>query len=178
VAGLLAQSFDPSVHLQSDAFMPFVVNGWVDPWRAESAHQNEVMGAAFGSAAIQFAVGGYTVILDGSVFPEGIEALAGFCAARNVRLHYAVLRPDLGTCLSRMQQRLEEQRRPRQAGRPEYDGFFDRDALTRQHDRFLELGCYEASVLDAEGSPEQVAQAVLAGVEAGSLLVREPTARE
>lgn len=144
VGRLVAAAFDLSAHIQADAFMPFVENGWVEPWLPESAHQNHVLGGAVAAAAMEFAEGGYAVVLDGHWFPEGLDGLAQWCTRRNVALHYAVLRPDLTTCLARV-----TQRRP---GDPD-----DPEAAARLHARFADLGDHEANVIDVSGAPEDVA---------------------
>ena len=165
VARLVAGSFGLSAHIQSDAFMPFVVRGWVDPWLDQAADQNEVMGGAVAAAAIRFALGGYTVVYDGHIFPDGLEGLASVCAGREVPLHYAVLRTDRAVCMSRFRAR------PIGVARPEYVGFDDTDALGTLYDRFLDLGRYETHVVDASGTPEQVAAGVLAAFREQRLVV-------
>ena len=105
VGRLVAAAIDPSVHIGIDDFWPFFVSGLIDPSLPDAAHQNHVLGAAVAAAAIQFAAGGYTVVLDGHLFPEGIEGMAPMCDARAVPLHYAVLRTDLETCIARAAQR-------------------------------------------------------------------------
>jgi hypothetical protein len=55
---------EESMYVPIDDFTRFVVNGWVEPWLPESAHQNEVLGGAVVAAAMQFADGGYTVVVD------------------------------------------------------------------------------------------------------------------
>src|SRR5438132_5077292 len=154
VGRLIAATFDLSVHIRMDDFMPFVVNGWVEPWLPESAHQNHVLGGAVAVAAMQFAAGGYTVVLDGHVFPEGLDGLAPACALRGVPLHYAVLRPDLSTCQARVTQR--------HSGNSD-----DPDSLTRLHARIPDPGGYEANVIDASGAPEAIAAALLSAFTAG-----------
>ena len=71
-------------------------------------------------------------------------------------MNYAVLRPDLETCLARLTERLARAPDP-----PE--------ELARQHARFRAFGRYEANVFDASGTPEEVAAAVLAAFGAGQL---------
>jgi len=159
VAGAVAAAFDPSVHIRADEFLPFVAKGWIEPWLPESAHQNDVIGAAIAAAAIQFAVGGYTVVVDGVFFPDGVEGMGRMCLVRGVALHYAVLRADLETCMQRATQR----------------GFgtgrftFDREQFALLHARFADLGTYETHVVDALTSPEAVAEAVLAAFGDGRL---------
>jgi adenylate kinase family enzyme len=158
VARLVAAEFDRSVHMQSDHFLFSVVSGWVDPWLPEAADQNEVVGGATITAALQFAQARYAVVLDGAFFPEAIDDLAPWAARHVVRLHYAVLRPDLSTCLTRVQQR--------RAGDPE-----NFDAWAQLHARFANLGRYEANVIHANGTPEEVAAAVLDAFRSGRLQV-------
>ncbi len=161
VGRLVAAAFDLSVHIQPDVFMPFVVNGWVEPCPPDSAHQNHVVGGAVAGAALVFAQGGYKVVLAGHLFPEGLDGLAPWCARRGVPLHYAVLRPDLATCLTRV-----GQRRP---GDP--DGLA---SFARLHARFADLGDREANVIETTGTPEEVAAAVLAAFSSGRLRVVMP----
>jgi hypothetical protein len=169
-SGLVAGAFDPSVHIQSDAFMPFVVNGWIDPWLPESDRQNDVLGGAVASAAIQFAAGGYTVLLDGTFFPAGIQGMSYMCSRRGIPLHYAVLRPDLATCVSRV-----GSRRHTFVSRPEYADFSDYEELARLHARYQRLGEHEANVIDGSGEPQVVAEELISAFKAGRLAVSRPT---
>lgn len=148
VGRLVAAAFDLSVHIQTDDVMSFVANGWVEPQLADAAHQNHVLGGAVAAAALQFATGGYMVVLDGHIFPDGLDGLAHHSARRGVALHYTVLRPDLATCLTRVQQRRQ--------GDPE-----DLESFTRLHARFAALGDHEANVIDATGPPDEVAAAIV-----------------
>jgi hypothetical protein len=114
VGRLVAATFGLSAHIQTDHFMSFVASGWVEPHLADAAHQNHVLGGAVAAAALQFATGGYMVVVDGHIFPEGLDGLAHHSVRRGVTLHYAVLRPDLATCLTRVRQRRQgDPERPR-----------------------------------------------------------------
>jgi GrpB-like predicted nucleotidyltransferase (UPF0157 family)/predicted kinase len=157
VGRLVAAALGLSAHVRSDDFTAFVVNGWIDPNLPGARHQNDVVGGAVAAAVVAFAEGGYTVVLDGHWFPDALEGLAQVCGSRGVPLHYAVLRADLGTCLTRVRQR-----RP---GDPD-----DIEAFARLHSRFTDLGDQEASVIEASGAPEQVAEALLAAFTAGRLV--------
>ena len=76
VSRLVAAAFgEKSAHVRIDDFTRFVVNGWVEPWLPESSHQNEVLGGAVVTTAITFAKGGYSVVVDGHVFPDSLEEL-------------------------------------------------------------------------------------------------------
>jgi hypothetical protein len=167
VGRLLAATFDLSTHIQIDAFMPFVVSSWVEPWLPEAAHQNRVLGGAAASAAIQFAEGGYTVVLDGHLEPAGVDGLAQICNRRGVPLSYAVLRPDLATCLARA-----GGRPPGHAvGRAEHRALFEPDLLADQYARFADLGQYEAHTVDASGTLDEVAAGLLSAFAAERLAV-------
>jgi thymidylate kinase len=167
VSRLVADAFEPSVHIRMDAFMPSVVRGWIDPWLPEAEHQNRVLGGAVAAAAIQFAVGGYTVVLDGNLFPDGVKGLAQMAAARRVSIHYVVLRPDLATCLDRID------RRPRVAtgGRPEYEDFDDRNVFAALHDRYADLEEFGAHAVGGTGPAEEIAATVLPALSAGRFAV-------
>jgi energy-coupling factor transporter ATP-binding protein EcfA2 len=150
-----------STHVRIDDFTRFVVNGWVEPWLPESSHQNEVLGGAVVAAAMEFADGGYTVVVDGHVFPDSLEELARACLRREVPLHYAVLRSDLGTCLERATSgNIGERLNPAR--------FADLDA------KFDELGEHERNVVEATGTPDEVAGAVLAAFHSGRLAEAVP----
>jgi predicted kinase len=154
VSRLVAAAHEKSAHVRGDDIMLFVVSGWVEPWLPESAHQNEVIGGAMAATAIQFAEGGYTVVLDGHLFPDSLEGLAPACQRRGVPLHYAVLRADLATCLERATSRA--------TGEPP-----DQTSFAELHGRFMDLGEHEANVVDATGPPDEVAAAVLAAFHSG-----------
>jgi predicted kinase len=166
ISRLLAATLPLSVHMRTDDFMFFVTNGWVEPWLPDAAHQNAVIGAAMASAATQFAVGGYTVILDGHWFREGVRGVAEICGRRGVSVHCAILRPDLSTCLARVAQR---QASPKPWVRPRPSEAMDDAALSSLHARFNDLGDCEANVIDASGTPEEVAAAVLSAFASGRL---------
>jgi predicted kinase len=158
VSKLLAAAFERSVHLQADAFMFSIVSGWVDPWLPDADSQNHVVGGAVAAAAFAFAEGGYTVLLDGTFFPEGVNGLAEWGARRRVPVHYAVLRPDYETCLSRVRQG-----RP---GAPE-----NIDAFGLLHSRYADLGPYELHVVATTGSADDIAEGVLVAFRSGALAV-------
>ena len=160
VSTLVADRFDPCVRIRTDDFLHFVAHGWIDPMTAEAAHQNHVLGGAFTAAAIQFAMGGYTVVLDGHIFPDGVDGIAQMAARHTVPVHYVVLRPALEICLERA------------AGRGSDDGRFrfDADSLGEQHGRFSDLARYEANVIDSTAAPGDVADEILRAFAAGLLL--------
>jgi predicted kinase len=159
VSRLLAECLDSSVHVPADVFLRFFDDPFPDPATPEGAHRYEVVGAALAAAAAELALGGYTVILDGPVFPDGAHGIAEICGRRDVLVHYAVLRADLRICLERA-----ERRDP--AGPPDLHGF------TALHAKFVDLGESEANVIDESGQAEQVAASVLSAFRCGRLTAR------
>ncbi len=159
VSLLLAECLDSSVHIPADVFLRFFDDPFPDPEKAEGAHRYEVVGAALAATAAQFALGGYTVILDGPMFPYGADGVAEICGRHDVLVHYAVLRADLPTCLERAKQRDP-------AGPPDLEGF------TALHAKFTDLGESEANAIDASGNAEQVVTSVLSAFKSGRLTAR------
>jgi predicted kinase len=177
VGRLVATAFDPSVHIRVDDFLtPFFVNGWIDPRRPESTQQSHVLGGATAAAALALAAGGYTTVFDGHLFPEGLAGLAQMCESHRVPLHYAVLRPDLATCVSRASQRATSPDFQPQAVFADFDISRSEDlqSFAQFHARFADLGEHEGKVIDASAAPERVAQAVLAAFDSGELRVVAP----
>lgn len=159
VSRLVAAAFDPSVHLKTDDFMGSIVNGWVDPNAPEAAAQHEAVGGALAVSAMGFAGDGYTTVVDGHLFPDGVAGLAAACEARGLRCHYAVLTANVDTCWARASGR-DERRWPL-----EYEPF------GAVHARFVSLALDERHVVDATGSPESVRDAVVTAFRAGRLAV-------
>jgi predicted kinase len=155
VSRMVASAFDPSAHLRMDEFLHSVVGGWVDPWRADAQHQNDIVGRAAVAAATQFLAGGYTVVIDGTVLPDALEALAAACRDEAIPLHYVVLRADASTCIDRAT--------ARDGARP------DAGQFEQLHTRFEGLGGRERHVVDAAGTPEEVAARVVAALRSGVL---------
>lgn len=158
VSRAIATYLERSVHLPMDDFASFIVSGGIDPTVPEAAGQHRAVGGAVFAAALQFAHGGYAVVVDGFVFPDVLGELTGWIASNGVPLHYVVLRPDLDTCLGRVRQR--------DPAHPE-----DADAFARLHARFRDLGEHERHVVDHAGSPAEIAHRILAECDLGRLLV-------
>jgi predicted kinase len=162
VSGLIAATFDPSVHLNTDDFMASVVGGWVDPNLPAAAPQNEAVGAAFAVSAMSFAESGYATVLDGYLFPDGVDGLTAAGAARGLTCHYAVLTADLETCWARASSRGE--------GRWQLEF----EPFAAVHEKFEHLDLDARHLVEATGSPEHVRDAVLSAFRAGRLLVSNP----
>ena len=161
VSGLLAATFDRSVHLKGDDFMAAVVSGWVDPNLPAAEQQNEAIGAAFAVSSISFAQNGYTTIVDGYVFPDGVAGLAAACAARGLACHYVVLTADRETCWTRA------------SGRSEGRWPLEFEPFAAVHERFTSLDLDARHRIEATGSPESVRDAVLSAFRAGRLTATE-----
>ncbi|MCU1484510.1 MAG: hypothetical protein JWN67_1256 [Actinomycetia bacterium] len=144
VSRLVAETRDPAFHLPIDTFARFLVGG--DPWHPDHHH---AVGAAAIAAAWQFAIAGATVVVDGHLFPDAVDQVTRAGASQGITVRSAFLRADLATCLARI-----EQRDPAHLA--------DRDGITALHARYADLGPHEANVVDASGSPAEVAAAVLA----------------
>ena len=143
-ACLLAECLDSSVHIPADVFLRFFYYRFPDPEKGrEGPPVRSGKELALAATAAQFALGGYTVILDGPMFPYGADGVAEICGRHDVLVHYAVLRADLPTCLERAKQRDP-------AGPPD---------LGRVHGTarsITDLGESEANAIDASGNAEQV----------------------
>jgi predicted kinase len=159
VSRLVAAEFDRSVHLRTDDFMAAIVSGWVDPASPAAASQHEAVGGALAVSAMGFAGDGYTAVVDGHLFPAGVDGLAAACAARGLACHYAVLTADFDTCWARASAR-DDRRWP-----------LELEPFTALHERFAALALDPRHVIDATGSPDQVSTAVLVAYRADRLAV-------
>jgi predicted kinase len=161
VSGLIAAEFDRSVHLNTDDFMASVVSGWVDPNLPAAEQQNEAVGAAFAVSAMSFAEGGYTTVVDGYLFPDGVSGLAAACTERGLSCHYVVLTADLDTCWARA------------SGRGEGRWSLEFQPFAATHEKFGGLDVDARHLVEATGSPESVRDAVLSAFRAGRLVASE-----
>jgi predicted kinase len=158
VSRLVAERFETSVHIRMDDFTRFVVGGWVDPGRHEAARQNRAVGGAVVASAKQFVEVGYTVVIDGHVFPDAIHELAAAFARQEIPLHFVVLRCDAAVCWERTVSR-----------NPSYP--LDRGDWLDLYAKFEDLGEFEANVVDAAGRPEDVATVVVTNLRSGGFAV-------
>jgi predicted kinase len=161
VAHLVAAAFEKSVHLQTDDLLASVVSGWVDPSLPEAEHQNEAVGGALAVSAMGFAEDGYTTVLSGYLFPDGVAGLAAACGNRGLSCHYAVLTADLETCWERATAK----------GPGRWPLVFE--PFAQLHARFSQLDLDDRCVIDATGVPSTVSDAILAAFRAGHLAVSD-----
>ena len=70
VGALIANQWDLGVHLRADYFWDeFIRSGLLRPWMPESHEQNTTVINAITAAAVEYAKGGYSVLVDGIVGP-------------------------------------------------------------------------------------------------------------
>lgn len=164
VARLVAAQLDPSVCLESDWLWTTVVNGFIPPWEPESHEQNRTIVRAAGALAVQFAAGGYHVVLDGVFSVWNLDVLAAELANGLSPCTYVVLRPDLETCLARASGRTGEV--PRVAANPPLT---DEGPIRHLWQQFADLGELEHHAIDTTMlDPPATAAAVLDAVRAGT----------
>jgi predicted kinase len=173
-ARMVADGFDPSVHLHADDFWRFIRTGYTVPWRPESRAQNAVVIDALASAAVTYAVGGYHVVLDGIVVPWFLDRLLARARPGPVEVHYVVLRPAQAMAAQRVADRpadeLADRHKAIAAGRPGDPG-----PVAHIYREFAALGRYETHVIDSSAlSPEDTAEAVRRLVASGRALVSRP----
>ena len=141
-AARLVERRSPSVLVAGDEFFRFLRRGRIEPWLVESRRQNEAVTEAAGAASGRLAGAGYWTVYDGVVGPW---FLPRFLAASGLpRCHYAVLLPDVGTCVDRVVNRVGH-------------GFDDEAATRHMHAEF------ERAVA---GSGHRVLRAVIDDVDA------------
>jgi predicted kinase len=159
VSRLVAASFDRSVHLQVDELMASVVSGWVAPDSPDAVSQNLAIGGALAASAMTFAEHGYTTVVDGHLFPDGVRGLADAGAMRRLSCHYVVLMADLDTCWARARNR-GEGRWP-----------LEREPFEALHTRFAGLDLPRRCVVEASEPPDRTRDALVAAFHAGRLIV-------
>ena len=165
VARLLAERFELSVHVESDAFFHFVRSGFIEPWKHGSRPQNDVVMRAISEAAASYAAGGYFTILDGIFIPGFyFEPMRDALASRGAMVSYAILLPSLPTITDRVTRRVRQG-----AASPLPD-----EAVAELHWQFFEeSGALQRHVIDnGSRSPEQTADEVLARLHTGRLDTR------
>ncbi|HTT86241.1 MAG TPA: hypothetical protein VMF60_02635 [Acidimicrobiales bacterium] len=157
VARVLTSGADPSVLVEGDAFFGFLATGRIEPWRAESHHQNTVVTRAAAASAGHFARGGYTTVYDGVVGPWFLDT---FLEATGLEeLDYAILLPAVGRCVERVMARTGHE-------------FADEEATRMMHAEFERARIEARHILrDLPDDVEDVA-AVLRGAQAGERLRR------
>ncbi len=113
VAELVVGQWDLSVHLQADYFWDeFIRSGFLRPWMPESHDQNTIVINAITAAAVEYAKGGYSVLVDGIVGPWFVELVAETLVEHKVRWHYEFVDiADLTACLEVLERLPDRQAR-------------------------------------------------------------------
>jgi predicted kinase len=158
VARTLAAEFDRSVHLESDLFFGSIAAGYIEPWKAGSREQNEVVMQIVSDAAASYAAAGYFTIVDGIFIPGWhFETVRDRLHACGIDVAYAVLQPALATAIRRAEARV-----PRK--------FSDEAVIVQLWESFRDLGHLERHVIDNDGvTPEQTTAILLEHLRKGAL---------
>jgi tRNA uridine 5-carbamoylmethylation protein Kti12 len=159
IARMLAADSERAVHLESDWFFRSICSGYVEPWKAESHQQNVVVMRIVAAAAAGYAEVGYFTIVDGIISPNWFFApLRDSLEAAGQTVAYAVLRPSLATCRSRV------------AGRAGADLAAADGVIEQLWREFSDLGRLERHAIDNDdGSPAATAGVVRRRLREGTL---------
>jgi tRNA uridine 5-carbamoylmethylation protein Kti12 len=148
-ARVLAERSERAVHIESDRFFQFIRSGFVEPWRPESAEQNEVVMRVVAGAAAAYASAGYFTIVDGIVLPRFFfEPLRDALREAGHEVAYAVLRAPLDVCLAR-------------AGSRDSQPLADPHVVERLWRDFADLGPLSAHAIDVDAEDPQAAADLL-----------------
>ena len=156
VSARVAARFERSVLLPTDDFQAWIARGFIEPWLAESHHQNTVIFHVAADAAARFAEGGYDVVVDGVLGMWGLDPWR----ALGRPVSYALLLPD-GTAA-----------RQRATDRGEHP-LKDLDVVDMMHAAFLaHLDGYERHVIDSTDlTVEETLAEVIRRADGGELLL-------
>jgi predicted kinase len=159
VARLLVTRFERAVHLVSDEFFHFIRAGYVEPWKPESQHQNEVVMSAVADTASTFARAGYLTVVDGILIPGWFyEPVEAQLRRAGLDVTTVILRPPLETCVNRVAQR--------SAGERAVNG----EAIEQLWTGFDALGELEPLVIDNhDQTAEATADAIISRISAPSV---------
>ena len=139
----------PKVHLHADDFWHFVKNGAIRPHLSHAHQQNGVVMKAVASAAREYALGGYFVVVDGIVGPWFLHEFRKVAVPK----HYIVLQSDLDVLIERCERREDNQQ-------------VDASAISSWHRQFRSLGNLKRHALEVINlTPEQLIEEVVSAVE-------------
>jgi predicted kinase len=159
-ARILATDFELAVHLESDWFFRSIRSGYIEPWKRESHQQNVTVMRIVAAAAAGYAEAGYFTIVDGIISPNWFLApLHEALKAAGHAVAYAVLRPSLATCRSRMTDRTSGE-------------VADISVVEQLWREFSKLGPLEGHAIDNDdSSPATTAEEILLRLREGQLVV-------
>jgi len=154
VARALAKaSAAPAVHMHTDDFYTAIRKGFILPWLPESLQQNTTVTRAIAAAAVEYAKGGYEVLLDGVVGPWFLDIYRQLASPADIALDFVALRPDAPTAVARARDRQDAP---------------IADYPMNMIDGFADLGPFEPHVIDTTSlSVEAVMAAICEGRAAG-----------
>jgi tRNA uridine 5-carbamoylmethylation protein Kti12 len=157
-ARVLAGRLERAVHVESDRFFDFIRSGFVEPWRPESAEQNEVVMRIVAGAAAAYASAGYFTIVDGIVLPRFFfEPLRDSIRDAGHEVAYAVLRAPLDVCVAR-------------AGARGSQPLADPQVVERLWHDFADLGPLSPHAVDVDTEdPQATADLLYARLRGGTL---------
>lgn len=141
VGALIAAESPLSSCINSDWFWTTIVNGHIQPWEREADTQNRAVVRASAATGVRMANGGFTVVLDGIFGPWHFDLLREELAQCAAPVNYAVLRPDVDTCLSRARNRVLDSPQHRNA-------LTDEGPIRHMWEQFRNLGPMEKFVFD------------------------------
>ncbi|MET0306657.1 MAG: AAA family ATPase [Solirubrobacterales bacterium] len=159
-AAALAARFPRAVHLESDRFFEFIHSDYVEPWKPESAEQNQVVMRIVAEAAAGYAAAGYFTVIDGIVIPGWfLEPVRDALREAGHDVALAVLRAPMAICVERVQER---------EGGPSVDAA----ALEQLWRSFDGIGELEANVLELDReSSDQISEMLARRLDEGLLRI-------
>jgi predicted kinase len=163
VGAIIVSESPRSACIQSDWFWTTIVNGHIAPWERAADAQNRAVIRAAVAAGVRMANAGFTTVLDGILGPWHFEPLREELAQCTAPVHYAVLRPDGATCLTRAQGRVVE-------SPPHGDALIEEGPIRHMWDQFHQLGPIEQFVIDSSDlDPHTTAVLIRQRMESGDL---------
>ena len=163
MGAIIATESPLSACIHSDWFWTTIVNGHIPPWERAADAQNRAVIRAAAAAGVRMANAGFTVVLDGVIGPWHFEPLREELAQCTTPVKYAVLRPDIETCLGRARGRVLESPQHR-------DALTDEGPIRHMWDQFHDLGPMEKFVIDSSDIvPVATARLVQRRMAAGDL---------
>lgn len=172
IAPLVAARLGPlAACIEADWFWTTITSGFVPPWEPASDQQNRTVLSAAATSAAELALGGYGVVVDGIIGPWHLDVVTDVFDDRGVICDYAVLRPDLETCLARASGRVEEPTRT-----PGHPPLTDTGPIRHLWGQFSVLGPHERHVVDTTDlDATSTIEALDGRRHRGELTLRPPT---
>ncbi len=158
VSRRLAGRFEPSVHVVSDEFYRWIVEGFVAPHLPGARRQNEAVIDIVADVVSGYHDAGYHVAWDGIVGPWWIERLVERLGDRTAVTHWLILRPRFDLGVARVAAR---------------DGTTDTSGAETMARQFADLGDDERYVIETNGDIDEVLGACDAALANGTHLLSE-----